>query len=260
LINKLPRMIRGELWRMRLNYRLRKSPPVFVFQMGKVASRGITEPLHAFYDGEVIHDHVFGSEKMQGETRELFRYVTGKHPPSLLHIISLVREPIARNVSAFFNNFQIHTGIHPEQWDGEPDELKSIFLERFPHDQPLYWFQKSIEPHFGIDVYSVPFPESGSMVIEKEGVRLLNIRMEIDDAAKSAAVRQFLGLDSGYHVTRTNERSSKEGASLCRRFTEWVTFDADFVDSFCESAYFRHFYSKEFIQKMRRRWTEGLES
>lgn len=261
ILQNMKHVARAEIWRARLNLKLRMNPPVFVFQMGKVASRSVTEPLPKYYRGAVIHDHVFCGERMermQGETRELYRYVKGRHAPKTLHMISLVREPLARNISAFFNNFELHTGVSPSDWRGGLDELKDCFLRSFPHDQPLFWFEQSIESNFGIDVYSVPFPAIGSVVLEREPYRLLVIRMEENDSNKSQAVREFLSLPSSYSVTRANERSSKDGALLYRRFVEWVRFDVEFVDFFCRSRYFQHFYDASFIEKTRRRWTEGI--
>lgn len=258
MIHKVANMVRAEIWRHDLNRRLRQHPPVFAYQMGKVASRGITEPLHDYYPGVVIHDHVFGGDKMQGETRELFKYVTGANQPELLYMISLVREPIARNVSAFFNNFKIHVGMSPEEWQGGLDALKELYLERFPHDQPLYWFERSIEHNFGIDIYRTPFLPNDAVVITQDKVRLLILRMEAADEIKSESVARFLNISRDYHVQRTNERKNKDGANLYRQFVDWVTFDSQYVDLFCKSRYFNHFYSREFVAKTRSRWIEGI--
>jgi len=242
-------------WKYGYCRNLRRYPPIFVYQMGKVSSRSIYEPLKAIYHGEVLHDHVYGVPHMQGETRELKTYLEGPKPPEKLYIISLVREPIIRNISAFFANYEKYTGQSPDRTDLSLLDLKNIFLEKFPHDQPLRWYDYSVKPHFGIDVYTKPCATKGHVIYEHERISMLVMRMDLDDAVKNELVRDFLGLKE-FQVTRANETMTKAYGDMYKRFKTEIRFTPEFVDSFCESRYFQHFYTPAFIAETRKRWTE----
>lgn len=248
-------LVRYVRWKCGFCRRLRAHPPVFVYQMGKVSSRSVYEPLGCFYKGGVIHDHVYGVARMQGETRELNAYLESPAPPSKVYIISLVREPIIRNISSFFANYEKYTGQPAAQADMRITDLKEIFLQKFPHDQPLNWYDYSVKPHFGIDVYSKPCLPDGYVTYERDNISMLVMQMELDDSVKSELVRDFLKLKE-FKVSRANETAGKAYGDIYKRFKAEIRFPAPFVDSFCESRYFRHFYSPAFIEETRKRWTE----
>jgi len=247
--------MRWAVWQLGFCRQLRRHPPVFVFQMGKVSSRSVSEPLQVIYRGAVIHDHVFEGDRMQGETRELKKYLNGPNPPEKLYIISLVREPIVRNISTFFANFERYTGAKCESSSYDIPALKQLFLQNFPHRQPLEWFDERMKRYFDIDVYSKPFPECGYARYERGPCSLLVFRMEIDDEVKNREIGSFLGIPE-FRVTRANPTEGKVCGELYSAFKKQVQFSPDFVNMFCESRYFRHFYSADFIEKTRARWTE----
>ncbi len=85
-------------------------------------------------------------------------------------MITLIRDPIARNVSAFFQAFPVH---YPEvmkryssgvvSLQDRVEEMIRLFLDDFDkHDVPIEWFGRHMQPVFEIDVYGEKFdPERG---------------------------------------------------------------------------------------------------
>jgi hypothetical protein len=245
-------------WKLGFCRRLRKYDPVFVFQMGKVGSKSITATLRKTYVGAVIHGHALiypDHDHTPGEVRELYRYLNSEKPPKRINIISMTRDPISRNVSAFFMNFERYNKIRAEDSKFSLEELRDLFLKNYSHDEPITFFDVSILKHFDIDVYATPFPSCGYNQYEKGPVRLLIFRCELDDEVKNKCVRDFLNMQK-FKLVRDNIGEQKTYGEIYRKFKENVRLPKAYVDRMCESRYFKHFYSSDFIENVRKRWSE----
>lgn len=248
------RIARNALEHARLEYQLRRATPVFVWQMGKVGSKSIYYSLSTHYPGAVLHAHRLSATHEESEIRRLYEWAVVQQKP--LDIISLTREPIGRNVSAFFENFGRDTGMSYEQASFSLGELKAIFLANYEHDTPLQWFDNNIRKHFGIDVYATPYPENGTATYGHRNVRLLVIRLEAGDAVISEAIKQFLGL-TAFELIKKNVSQDKDYAMTYDAFTRTVKLPDDYIARMCESKYFTHFYSQETIDMVRKKWREN---
>jgi len=223
--------MRWAVWQLGFCRQLRRHPPVFVFQMGKVSSRSVSEPLQVIYRGAVIHDHVFEGDRMQGETRELKKYLNGPNPPEKLYIISLVREPIVRNISTFFANFERYTGAKCESSSYDIPALKQLFLQNFPHRQPLEWFDERMKRYFDIDVYSKPFPECGYARYERGALLAVGFPDGNRRRGQKSGNRQFPwdpgvpghpGKSHGGEGMRRTLQCLQETGAVLSRFREYV--------------------------------------
>ncbi len=159
--------------------RLRKATPVLIYQMGKVASSSISKSLKSQYPGIVQHTHTFSENDQKWQVRHLHNWAVREQQP--INIISLVREPIGRNVSAFFQTFEKRISISFKDCNFSIEEFQETFLSKYRHDIPLYWFERNIDNNFNIDVYATPFPECGFCTYTKDNIRLLVMRCELDD-------------------------------------------------------------------------------
>ena len=54
-------------WKLGFCRRLRAHDPIFVYQMGKVSSRSIYEPLYHNFNGAVIHGHALNARYPSGD-------------------------------------------------------------------------------------------------------------------------------------------------------------------------------------------------
>ncbi|MEQ9304407.1 MAG: sulfotransferase family 2 domain-containing protein, partial [Marinoscillum sp.] len=136
-------------------------PPVYILQMGKVASTSIRNSLEEQYQGLVTHSHHFMKNKEYKHAKHRNKWRKNERVYDYyfsdefngLKIISLVREPIGRNVSAFFQTFSRNMGVNVHQKKFTMDELRSGYLENMKHEVPLIFFDH-INEYFNIDVYS----------------------------------------------------------------------------------------------------------
>ena len=122
-------------------------------------------------------------------------------------------------------------------------------LERFPHAEPLTWFDDELRPVFGVDVYEHPFPASGHLRIGD----VLVLKSELDDATKGAAVSEFLGIRN-LVFRPANVTTSKAQGEAYKRFVSTLRLNPQFVEKMLESRYTRHFYTEVEREAMRRRY------
>jgi hypothetical protein len=232
---------------------LKNNIPVLVYQMGKVASSSVTQSLRRYYSGVVLQAHYFNPNHKDWKVRRLYRWVMAGVMP--LNVISLTRDPIGRNVSAFFQNFEKHTGVPYHKANYSLEELKAIFLEKFPTRRPGQWFDRNIKENFGIDVYVNSFPKCGYATYDLKNIRLLVMRSELNDNEKVYVIRDFLNLNE-FQLVNRNISAQKEYASAYEDFKRKVKLPLDYIDEICESKYFNHFYEQDLINVVRKKWSE----
>ena len=196
--------VRAKLNRLQreLGYRVGYLPagmPILVYQMGKVGSSSVTASLKARGVESTFHVHRMDPDNIrsvrQGHARRnrsplderhgelLYRYVIAKRRPG--KVITLVREPISRNVSAFFENFTTFTGVAYEDSGFTTDQIIDIFIREYDHSVPLSWFDVELKKTLGIDIFEHPFPfEAGYATIANGALDLLLITAETDDPTK----------------------------------------------------------------------------
>lgn len=238
-------------YRFTFGWRLKRAVPVIVYQMGKVASTTVYESLKNVYPGIVLHAHSLSSNHRRWQIRRIYKQVILKNGP--INIISLTREPIGRNVSAFFENFKRDSGISYKKSKHSLSEIREIFLRNYQHDRPLIWFDNNIKFHFKIDVYATPFPDCGINTYHHKDTRLLVMRSEVSDDAKINAVKDFLSLSS-LQLKNKNISSDKEYAGIYTLFKKEVNLPEDYINQMCGSKYFKHFYNKETITSIKNKW------
>lgn len=233
------------IWRLRrpliIYIRLKRYTPIFVCQMGKVGSTSIWRSLKACLAQPIYHGHSVHPNQRFLVLRMLHRFVVAKGRP--IKVIVLTREPIARNISAFFDNFERYVGVPFEQSNHSIDELIRLFWERFNHDEPLVWFDNVVEGSFGIDVYQEPFPKYGVATYQKGNTDLIVMRSELPDEQKAAAIATFLGLDA-FHIRNENVGEDKPYAATYQAFKQTVELPLAYLERLHGSKYFQHFYEE----------------
>lgn len=240
--------------------RYRIDGPILVYQMGKVGSTAVytalesqalpvpVEHVHLLTDFDAIERSVRNSYADPSTTlRQLehgrrLRERIEQEPGTHWNIVTMVRDPVMRNVSAFFES--LHELV-PTARDGavSMDDIGRAFLEDFQHDAPLVWFQKQLTPVFGIDPYATPFPHpDGFQILEGERARLLIIRYEDLAACFSVALHSFLGVNIR-RLPSANRSGSKWYGPRFHEFVETFPMPRDYIDTMYSSEYARHFYT-----------------
>lgn len=253
-ICEYPRHLRNYVvWKTGFCRKLRKYDPIFVYQMGKVGSQSIQNELERTCKGAVIHCHRFDEMYHHGKVQELWKYWQEPGPKPAMHIISPFRNPVDRNVSAFFHNFEEYVGVAPADCRLSLEEIKAAFLANFPHDNPLDWYDCHIRDFFGIDVFSRPFPERGWDIFELGTLRLLVLRLEIPADELAQAIRGYLDVPD-FRPRRDNLAKEKPYADLYQRFKDEVSLPEEYLDKMLHSRFFTHFYTDADAQATREKW------
>ncbi len=212
----------AQLW-----FRIREQgkQPILVYQMGKVGSSTVVQTLGAAQLQSPIHHihtlttrgiretekHYYGQRprftapSQWPNTKHLFasHYLfdqlrQGHSPKQPWKIISLVRDPVARNISDFFENIEI---LIPDYYarrrrnEVASTELSTYFLAQYSdHDVPLNWLDIELHAVFGIDVYATKFSkEQGYQIYKGDEVEVLVLRLESLYKCLAPALYEFLG-------------------------------------------------------------------
>lgn len=151
-------------------------------------------------------------------------------------IVTGVREPLARNISAYFQTM-------PDDFvSSEPiEDVHGEFLAFGAHYVPNVWFDLELKRHFGLDVYAHKFDKDrGYSVIREAGIEVFVYRMEnLDDAIE--ALGDFLGRP-GVKLAASNRASDKPIATTYEAFRKSFVPPEGLRADLYGSRYFRHFY------------------
>lgn len=255
----------------------RGGPPILVYQMAKVGSSTVARSLAARrLPSPIFHVHWLTGPELEGaeararerwarglatsqscrfiwEGQYLRRRLAGRRPSERWYVVSLVRDPVARNISDFFRVGPDALGL---DFRAEAmDVLGAAFLERYAgHDEPLVWFDAQLKATFGLDVYERPFPqETGYAIYENELVKALVLRLEDLRFCAPSAFQEWLGLD-GFELVAANVTEPKGTGTLYRTFLESVELPPEYLSRMYGSRYARHFYSAEELARFREQW------
>jgi len=239
---------------------------VLVYTMGKVGSRSVYDSLRAHLEAlPVAHAHFLSDHWVNGvlpslhrsfrhniQNAEEYRRRTASLPDHRLKVITLVRDPVARELSNIFENWQGLFRIR--SIDDLSLEMITSYVDQQPQQFALEWFDSEFKGWTDVDVYSLPFDRRRAYEIyETERFDLLVIKLEGLDACFTQAIGQFLGVD-GIELVRSNETASKDGKTHYRELTEKYRATEEKLNELYASRLVTHFYSDAEIAAFRGRW------
>jgi hypothetical protein len=191
-------------------------------------------------------------EKVYNEL--VYRRTVG--PNERTRFITLVRDPVAANLSMFFQIFEEYAGVPYTPGAFTIQQLTDLFLERYDHSRPLTWFDAELKPMIGIDAFASDFPtDEGSCVLHRDAFDLLILQAELDDASKEKAISSFLGL-AGFRMLRSNLAGDKIYAGQYRATRDALRIPEEMLEQLYGSKYAQHFYSPTDLDKFRARWNK----
>jgi hypothetical protein len=172
-------------------------------------------------------------------------------------VITLVREPIGRNCSFYFQNLDILWQTADAHERVEMSRLVGGFQDRFDHQGCLNWFDSEFKPVLGVDIYEHPFPhDAGHARISTDRYDILVMRSDLGDASKKRCVEEFLGIE-GLTLAPKNVGSEKPYAATYRKFLDALELPEAYVNEMLDSKYTRHFFSPDEITTLRTKWLRG---
>jgi len=222
--------------------------PIFVYHMGKVGSTSVETLV-----GANAMDY-FSCIGLNDKAVMHLRNYTLKRP---VKIISLVRDPIARDVASIFHFFPDTTLNNRALFESVSQmDVTTVFSMVLKHtgNSAIDWFQNELTPHTGIDVFAYPFDREGvSSRIQQGNIDLLLLKLErIDDSCD--AISDFLGVEVD-SIPKVNIAARKWYASLYDEFKTNFKADEDYLKLMYDSGYARHFYSDEELAHFRAKWS-----
>ena len=220
---------------------------VVVHQMTKVGSTSVVASLREALPDQMIYHTHFLSEKglswLDGFVRDnwgrahvpvhmwhaqfvresLLRETRGER----LKIVTLVRDPIARNVSEYFEELKPHARYPFEErlaaigLDGVADELERGLMAKLTAEvdwsAPYSWFDSEIRDVLGIDLFSESFDRSSAyQIYRRPQVDILLIKLERLSQCAAQAFGDFLGVKN-FELTSRNVSTAKYYSKLIKR-------------------------------------------
>ena len=162
-------------------------------------------------------------------------------------VLAAVRDPLSRNLSAFFQNVERYRPAGRPLTSPDPaqaDELAELFVRRFPHEEVLGWVGSELEDLFGVDVYGAPFDHAtGYQVARGDRAAVGVLRHDRLDDALPGLATELLGVRVG-PPPRVNDSAGKAYGPLYRAVRERVDLGAALVERLYDSPFARHFFTE----------------
>lgn len=226
---------------------------ILIYQPGKVASTTIYHELKRVHPGPVIHMHTLNDDQNIDDVKRAFSRLHELQALPRVKIITLIREPIGRNLSAFFQNLKKFNQI---KFDGVPfstEELWDLYMRSEKASFILNWFDLELFENFGIDAFGTPFPDCGFVRLENDKAEVLIMKHTLHDEEKSQLVSEFTGINNftiGYQKNISSQKWYAPDLDRAKKngFPNW------YVRKMLESKYAQHFYKKDLVN-LSQRWT-----
>lgn len=237
-----------------------------VYTMGKVASSSVSGAILA--SGLPCYDvHSLNPDYIKKTAQSWLN--RGEYPPPHICVsmafrdriftrksrclyITLVRDPLARNLSAFFQN--LHHQSEFVRNEEDPQSLFEYFRHTYNHNLPLTWFDREFKKQLGLDALKLPFDPARRYAYHPTH-NLLIFRTDCPDEEKGRVLSEVLGRP--ITVTRENDGLNKDYRDRYERVKEVAKFDRSFVETMYESRMARRFWSDAERAEMVARWAQA---
>jgi hypothetical protein len=172
-------------------------------------------------------------------------------------IITLVRDPIIREISMFFQrvNRQFPNGI-------DTIEVIDILQKRFTSfdestDYACTWFDREIKNNFNIDVYDFAFDtQKGYQIIREKNRELLVIRLEDLNSCFEPALKEFLEIQKPIKMMVENVATQKPYKKQYVEVVNKMKLPRDVCELIYSSKFAKHFYSDQMLNDLIKKWSE----
>ena len=173
-----------------------------------------------------------------------------------IKIITLVREPISREISRFFQNLHvlIYHSIYIMRNDNTiHNDLIKLFEIYNNKRSTITYFDIEFRKFLKIDIYDFPFDKNkGYGIIQKKNLEILILKLEKLNELQEI-IGKFLELKT-FELISSNQAKTKWYGPLYKEFIKNYVPNEDYLNLVYESKYMKHFYSEEEIKKFKNRW------
>ncbi|WP_300545373.1 putative capsular polysaccharide synthesis family protein [Maricaulis sp.] len=240
--------------------------PILLWTMGKVGSSSIAYSL--FLHGlDCLDIHTLDKRVIAGvqrQYRERGMTDTMEHllrseaaaaylatNPGRIRLITAVRDPVARNISAFFQTQPL------KYLTSTPTpELIATFMHEYPHHVPNRFFDREIRHHLGIDLLRQHFDhESGWSIYNKNNVEALVLRIDHPARPTVPALEAFLQLP--VKLRTENASVSKKYSETYNQVVNSIRLPREYLENMYSSRYARFMMSDAERAEKIERWANG---
>jgi hypothetical protein len=265
---------------------LNNSSVIFVYQMGKVGSVSTYLTLKKkLPDQAIYHIHNLNSEHfskiwetMQLDqpyhaftfghsciTKYLSEHIEEIKGQKSIKVITGVREPIARNISWFFQIIDCAC-VFPEFFIKYEkglitmdDIIKKFWSQNFVYGKQYDWFEEELEAVFGIDIASIDFPKEKGYAIANfpdRNIELLVLKLEKLDSCLKEALETFLEVEN-LNCERLDPADflDENDYLIYENLRKSLTFSDEYLEEIYDQPLVRHFYTDEEINKFKLKWS-----
>ncbi|MFW6047622.1 MAG: putative capsular polysaccharide synthesis family protein [Candidatus Woesearchaeota archaeon] len=245
-----------------------KKEIVLVYTMGKVGSTTVYKtikkhcPKKLTYHVHFLSDNYLNSPNPNksnfDHNRRLaknIRSVINLFPNKRIKIISLVRDPISRDISNVFENPKNFIDKDSLEKYSVP-ELIDIYQKKETHTYTLNWFSKEFQNYTNINIYNYPFQkEDGFSIIKDKEFEVLLIKMEYLNENGSIALSKFLKVKIP-ELELENMGAMKTTKMLQKKFAEQYVPNKSEINTVYNSTLVNHFYSEKEINNLKNKWNQ----
>jgi hypothetical protein len=175
-------------------------------------------------------------------------------------IITLFRDPYARNVSRLFKSFNSmlyhdKNGVS-NRFSSSYEILQYFYLNNVRKEIPFIWFKEEFQVTTGINVFDYDFDkDKGFMIIKKGRLEVLLLTLEKLDKNEKV-IKEFTG-DLNFELIHHNDGSQKWYSDLYSQFKKRRKLTQEEISFYYDNDVVRHFYTDEQIQTFINKWTSN---
>lgn len=238
-----------------------------VYSMGKVGSTTVYDTLREHVRAlPVAHAHFLSDYWVKGQIPSLHRSFhrnigvarrvrkrLASFPEHRVKIVTLVRDPLARELSDVFENWK---GLFPiRRIDDLTYDMVASYLDGHDHAYALGWFDTEFRNWTSLDIYAQAFDrERGYCIYRDDRFDVLVLKLEQLGSCLPEAMGEFAGIEIA-GVKRSNPGETKAGRSLHEDLRRTYRPTREKLGKLYGSKLVTHFYSDAEIVAFKQRWS-----
>lgn len=246
-------------------------PPVLIFTMAKVGSLSVYHSLKKAGISSIFHIHTLNEQEVEKGVKQCLDtgiYPGSRSPVFLLNkamrdctskvkVVSIFRNPVERNISAFFDAFNLHMGVAPEQYNGSLERIEKTFHKKLQHNYAIDWYDTHFKEALDLDVYQYPFDmQKQYALLTNDSFDVLLMDSRLHDSKKEELIQDFCAVPN-FQLQNVNVTSQAKHANLYADFKEYIRFRESYLNHQLDSKYASHFFTQEDRQALKKKWIRG---
>lgn len=235
-------------------------PAILVYQSGKVGSGTIYNTLSR--EGvDAIHIHnicfFYGADTEIAVLEEASAFFKKHIRAEGCKIITLVRDPIARGLSAFMQGFRnnMYISHHFDSGCSLAAKAFEIIMGNLYNNAEFTWFDLELKEATGIDIYQYPFDkEKGYAWIKEGNIEVLALTLEkLNENVE--VLGEFVG-KPGIKLQSSNVGDEKQYKYIYEGLKKDIRLPAEVIESqYKNNPLLDHFYTKEEKERFLQKWS-----